>query len=126
MSQLFVSIYREAPIRPTSFASACVLNTKDESGVVILKEPRRFHESDLFEVESDGSLSLYQFGTPQTLKVAILNAMADYPYTEGKLDVTIEAHVRDFLAQKFSVAMMTDNKDVEDAISKLWKMIQSK
>lgn len=54
-------------------------------------------------------------GTPLTLKQAIGNGSGD---TED-----IKNHVRDFLAQKFTVAFMNANTDQEIALRALWNMI---
>lgn len=64
-------------------------------------------------------------GTPKTLLGAIENGTSDCPYpSPHSLPRIMEMHVRDFLAQKFGVAicMTTDEKSIAD----LWKAITGK
>jgi len=62
-------------------------------------------------------------GTPKTLKEAIRNGASVAKGLE--FDETIKKHVRDFMAQKFSVAMLKSetikNKlEVEELLEELW------
>ena len=62
-------------------------------------------------------------GTPKSLAEAIQNALCE---TKSGPDVVSEfhSHIKDFLAQKFSVAMMkTENAETEVALRALWKEI---
>ena len=64
--------------------------------------------------------------TPKTLIEAIVNGIEDLKPSvpEPQLEERIELHVRDFLAQKFSVAIL----QTEDPalLKKLWKDITGK
>lgn len=59
-------------------------------------------------------------GTPETLREAIENALK-----EGQDPARIEVHIRDYLAQKFSVAFF-DNRANETCIEELWYRITGK
>jgi hypothetical protein len=62
-------------------------------------------------------------GTPKTLKQALFNAFeAEGLHTSAKMIETLEAHVRDFAAQKFSVPGPIDDK-VEAALQTVFKKI---
>lgn len=51
-------------------------------------------------------------GTPKTLSQAIVNAAAE----------ALTAHIRDFMAQKFAVAMLKNSSDeTEIVLRDLWK-----
>jgi hypothetical protein len=56
-------------------------------------------------------------GTPKTLKEAIQNGLEPVEYRHEDLQ-RIEAHVRDFLAQKFTPDLMEDPK-----VQNLWQEI---
>lgn len=61
-------------------------------------------------------------GTPKSLDEAIIAAMCVGPASEGK--DRIKAAVRDFLAQKFTTALMSARHPIEErAIANLWCLI---
>lgn len=65
-------------------------------------------------------------GTPKTLIEAINNALAANPVPSPHgVDVVIQAHVRDFLAQRFSVAILDadGSHNCEGVVADLWEKI---
>lgn len=66
--------------------------------------------------------TLDQDGTPRTLSGAIaLGFIAGAP---REIRESLRSHVRDFLAQRFSVAMLkSESKDEIDRIQELWTEI---
>lgn len=70
-------------------------------------------------INSSGLISL-QKGTPKTLTQAINNGLSD-PSGRG----CVKTHLKDFLAQKFNVAMIEneDNTEVVEALKSLFERI---
>lgn len=64
-------------------------------------------------------------GTPKTLNQAIINGLEAYGFQNNeKLAQFIEPHIKDFLAQKFSVAgMKVQDEKLEAEIHQLFQKI---
>lgn len=64
--------------------------------------------------------------TPKTLHGAIVNGLSDRYYTNKPVTDLLEVHIKDFLSQKFTSAMMTKDAAVVAAMEALWKEITKK
>jgi len=60
-------------------------------------------------------------GSPKSLREAIQNGIS--AAENGSAAETIEAHVRDYLSQKFQVPFHSVNQDTVEAVQKLWNKI---
>lgn len=60
-------------------------------------------------------------GTPSDLLTAILNGMSEKPLSRTGQAELIQMHIRDYLRQKFAVAMLRagHSKEIEAAVIKL-------
>lgn len=62
-------------------------------------------------------------GTPKTLRAAIQNGLSSKS-SESNLEAELELHVLDFLAQKFTPAMLKSDPKTGAALEVLWERIK--
>lgn len=65
------------------------------------------------------------YGTPKTLIEAINNGIDDSHNVDvsGHLDDVLQKHIRDYISQKVTAAMLSSNEETERVIYHLFKQI---